>query len=135
MRYLILISLLFYSSAWAVPATLNWDWPTLYCDGTAIDQNNWIRAEVIYSLSPLPMPSDDLGDCADPPDPDGPPEATSIPITTPVTSIDIEVELNVTYYARIRVCYDTASNCSSWGGEKVFSISGTIPNPPILLEF
>lgn len=134
MKYLLLLILLATSSVFAAPKEFTWSWPTLYCNGSPIFQDNWVSAELIYSTETMPMPSDTNGPCDPVADPPGPVGSTSIAITTPITSLIVELTPNITYYARMRVCYDAVDNCSSWGGEAVF-IMGNTPNPPILMEF
>lgn len=133
MKYLLLL-LLVTSNVFAASKEFTWNWPTLYCDGTNINPNTWISAELVYNTEPMPMPSDTDGPCGTIVDPAGPAGSISVDIATPVTSLVIDLTPNITYYARIRVCYDTVDNCSSWSGESVFTMGNT-PNPPILMEF
>lgn len=124
MRYLyaLLVVLLLSQSAFAKPHTLSWTWPTQDCDAESLIQSEWNRAEIIYDTEAMPMPSDAAGPCSGTPDPDGPPTATVVPLTNNQVSTTLNLQPGVTYYARIRVCYYFADNCSSWSNQTVFTV-------------
>jgi len=122
-RFVLLLALAFSAPAMAKPHTLSWDWPTQDCDAAALDQGQWVSAEIIYDTAPMPMPSDTGGPCGATPDPDGPPTATPVPIASPTpTEVTLNLQPGITYYARIRVCYNTATNCSNWSAELEFTV-------------
>lgn len=114
--------LLFSVSAFAKPHTLNWSWPTADCDAITLNPNDWVSGEIIYDVDPMPMPSDTGGPCSATNDPNGPSSSISVPITTPVTELELNLQPGVTYYARIRVCYVTTTNCSAWSTELEFVV-------------
>lgn len=126
MKFLSFLTALFLfalpATALAKPHTLSWNWPTQDCDAAALDQSQWMGAEIIVDTSPMPMPSDTEGACVAV-DPDAPASATSIPITVPSpTEVTLNLQPGVTYYARIRACYGLATNCSSWSSELEFTV-------------
>jgi hypothetical protein len=136
MRYIVAVFLLTLSvAACAKPQTLSWNWPTQDCDSVALDQAQWINAEIIYDTEPMPMPSDTAGPCSATPDPDGPATATSVPITaSQPTQVTLNLQPGITYFARIRVCYTVATNCSAWSAETQFTVPYGKPNRPIWLN-
>ena len=123
-RYILLVFvMLFSTTALAKPHVLSWSWPTQDCDAAELLLSDWNSAEIIYDVNPMPMPSDTDGPCAATGDPGGPTGSTSVVIPDSATT---EIELNLmpgmTYYARIRVCYFTATNCSAWSAELEFTV-------------
>lgn len=132
-RYILLVLLLSAGFAHAKPQELNWTWPTQDCDGATINQADWVSAEIIYDVSSMPMPSDTAGPCSATSDPDGPASSTSVP-TTNATTITLNLQPGVQYFARIRVCYNTPTNCSNWSTEAVFVVPYGKPGPPIWIN-
>ncbi|NIT57449.1 MAG: hypothetical protein GWN00_14820, partial [Aliifodinibius sp.] len=77
---------------------------------------------------------DDYGTCGSIIDPSPVAEAITIPITTPSALLAIQVDYNTTYYIRVRVCYKTEFNCSSWSTERILTIGDSIPDNPTFLN-
>lgn len=122
-KWWLLILCLFAAPVMAKPHTLSWSWPTQDCDAAALDQTQWVSAEIIYDTATMPMPSDTGGPCGTTADPDGPPTATPVPITSPTpTEVTLNLQPGITYFARIRVCYNTPTNCSNWSAELEFTV-------------
>jgi len=132
-KLFILLICLFPIVACAKPQTLSWSWPTTSCDGEALAMADWNRAELAYDVNPMPMPSDSGDGCASV-DPDAPAAATVVPITTPVTSVELNLMPGMTYYARIRVCYYGPTVCSSWSSQHQFVVPYGKPNKAIWIN-
>jgi hypothetical protein len=116
------------SPAEAKPHQLSWDWPVDNCDGTALDAADMIESELIYSTSPMPMPSDTDGPCAATPDPDAPSSATVVPIPLSDNIVTLNLQPGQQYYARIRVSAYINSNWSAWSGQVAFTVPYGRPN-------
>lgn len=117
-----LCSFAFASIAEAKPHTLSWDWPVSDCDGTEIVLTDLLESELIYSLEPMPMPSDTEGQCAGPDD-DAPAGALSVPIpVTPDAVITLNLRPGETYYARIKVSAFISGNWSVWSEQLEFTV-------------
>lgn len=129
----LLLTVALASTALAKPQDLSWTWPTTDCDGAPLSQADWVSGEIIYDVSPMPMPSDAGGPCTGTPDPDGPVSSTSV-ATTSATTITLNLQPGVTYYARIRTCYNTPTNCSNWSAEVSFVVPYGKPGAPIWLN-
>jgi hypothetical protein len=60
--------------------------------------------------------------------------AAVTPVTIPDTSITLNLQPGITYYARIRVCAYTADNCSAWASEVSFVVPYGRPGQPIWIN-
>lgn len=118
----------------AKPHQLLWTWPTSYCPdpgqptGDPLAVEDLATSELIYSTEPIPMPSDTDGPCAPAGDPGPPASATVVPVSVPSTSITLNLQPGVTYYARIRVSAPTPDNWSSWSAQATFTVPYGRPN-------
>ena len=136
--YLVLCAILFGgfllgTYAQAKPQDLSWQWPTSNCDAEPMVQADLRQAEIAVSEAPMPMPSDTNGDCAEPNDPDAPATATVTPVDVNVTSITLNLQPGITYYARMRVSAYQDGNWSAWSDEIQFVVPFGKPGPPIFL--
>lgn len=129
MRYilsalLMIAALLLYSpDVDAKPQIITWTMPTTDCDGAALAQSDLIEFEIIYSTSPMPMPSDTTGPCDPTADPEAPAGAITVPVPVTETSKILNLQPGQTYYFRGRVSAYIDGNWASWTPE----ISKTIP--------
>lgn len=120
--------------AFAKPHQLTWVWPVEYCPepgqtaGDPLSTSDLVESELVYSLSPMPMPSDSAGPCSATADPDAPAGAISVPITIPDTAVTLNLQPGTTYYARIRVAAPIAGNWSSWSNQVQFTVPYGRPN-------
>lgn len=116
----------------AKPQIIGWQWPTTDCDGGAIVQAELIESELIYSGSPIPMPSDIEGPCSNVVDPNAPVDASVVAIDPANTSTILNLQPGQTYYARIRVSAFVVGNWSSWSVEHQFTVPYGRPNRVII---
>ncbi len=101
----------------AKPHQLTWEWPTEDCDGNPLSSADFIEAELIYSLTPMPMTSDTEGTCSVNRDADPPAGALTVPVPLSDTSIILNLQPGQTYYVRIRVSAYVNNNWSSWSNQ------------------
>ena len=136
MRKAIFIVLAMFASscAFAKPQALSWTWPTSDCDGTAMVVTDLLASEVAVDTAPMPMPSDSAGPCSGTPDPDAPASAMVTPVNMPDTTITLNLQPGVTYYARIRVSAYVAGNWSSWSSQVSFQVPYGKPGAPVWLN-
>jgi hypothetical protein len=126
---IVVLSLLLASGAVvAKPHMLTWEWPTTDCDGDALAATDLFESELIYSLSPMPMPSDSGGACTETGDPDAPAGALTVPIPVVDTAVTLNVQPGETYYARIRVSSFVDGNWSVWSDQVTFTVPYGKPN-------
>lgn len=134
MKRLCAVLLLFCSvAAYAKPQDLSWSWPANDCDGAALAVTDLVEAEIAVDTSPMPMPSDTAGPCDVTPDPDAPTTAAVTPVPMPDTSITLNLQPGVTYYARIRVSAGVAGNWSAWSSQISFQVPHGKPGQPVWL--
>lgn len=83
--------------------TIEWQWPTLNCDGSSIAVEEIDQAEVYIDDAPIPSASEADGDpCSSPVD--VPPELAQVQsVTTPETSVTVDLPRGATYFIRMRV--------------------------------
>lgn len=122
------------SVAYAKPQVLSWNWPTTDCDGETLVVTDLIASEIAVDTSPMPMPSDTDGACAATGDPDAPASATVTSVPMPDTSITLNLQPGVTYYARIRVSAYIDGNWSVWSDQVSFQVPYGKPGQPIWLN-
>lgn len=122
------------TEAEAKPHQLSWTWPTDNCDGTALDPGDLMESELIYSLSPMPMPSDTDGACEPTGDPGPPAGALTVPIPITDNVVQLNLQPGQTYYARIRVSAYNSTNWSVWSGQVQFTVPYGRPNRVILSD-
>ena len=119
-------------AAQAKPQIVSWTWPTTDCDGLVMTSDDLIASDLIYSTTPMPMPSDIDGPCAVTPDPDAPASAISVSVPIADTSVILNLKPGETYFARIRVIAYVAGNSSAWSAQKQFTIPYGRPDRVIL---
>ena len=107
----------------AKPQIITWEIPTTDCDGVPLAQGDFVEFELIYSTSPMPMPSDSAGPCDATPDPEAPSGALTVSVPVTETSKVLNMQPGETYFFRARVSAYVNGNWSSWTAE----ISKTIP--------
>ena len=107
----------------AKPQIVSWTMPTSDCDGVALAQADLIEFELIYSTTPMPMPSDTAGPCDATPDPEAPAGAITVPVPVTETSTILNLHPGQTYYFRARISAYIDGNWSAWATE----ISKTVP--------
>ena len=122
------------TGAMAKPQVLSWNWPTTDCDGAPLVVTDLLTSEIAVDVVPMDMPSDTAGPCSATADPDAPATATVTPVTMPDTSITLNLNPGVTYYARIRVSAYQAGNWSSWSTQVSFQVPYGKPGAPIWLN-
>ncbi|MBW2663724.1 MAG: fibronectin type III domain-containing protein [Deltaproteobacteria bacterium] len=98
------------------------------CEGAALAESDLVESELIYSQSPMPMPSDADGVCAPDADPDAPPGSLSVAIPVTDTAVILNLQPGQTYFARIRVSALIAGNWSSWSNQVQFTVPYGKPN-------
>lgn len=130
----LLVGLAMSQAAFAKPQTLNWNWPTTDCDGEPLVVADLLTSEVAVDTAPMDMPSDTAGPCAETGDPDAPDTATVTLVNMPDTSITLNLQPGITYYARIRVSAYQAGNWSSWSAQISFQVPYGRPGPPIWIN-
>lgn len=128
------ILMLAYGAANAKPQTLSWNWPTSDCDGATMVITDLLASEIAVDTAPMPMPSDAEGPCGSTPDPDAPATATVTSVTMPDTSITLNLQPGITYYARIRVSAYVSGNWSSWSTQATFQVPYGKPGAPIWIN-
>ncbi len=130
--FVTLILLLSTSMCFAKPQILTWEWPVDDCDGEILAQADFIESELIYSLSPMPMPSDTSGPCSANTDPGPPVGALTVPVPITDNSVILNLQPGQTYFARIRGSAYVAGNWSSWSAEHQFTVPYGRPNKFII---
>lgn len=135
MRFLLLLLMLVAGSAVAKPQILQWNWPTTDCDNAPLAVTDFRVSELAIDTAPMDMPSDAAGKC-DPTttDPDAPATATVYDVPIPDTSITVNLNPGVVYYARIRVSAYIDGNWSSWSEQVSFQVPYGKPGPPIWIN-
>ena len=131
---LMLLGLMLSAPAMAKPQQLSWNWPTTDCDGATMVVTDLLASEIAVDTSPMPMPSDTAGPCSATGDPDAPATATVTPVNMPDTSITLNLQPGITYYARIRVSAYVAGNWSSWSSQVSFQVPYGKPGPPVWIN-
>lgn len=129
MKKLLFVLLLIPGLALAKQQEFTWTWPTQDCDADAIAVADIVSSTLIIDTSPMPMPSDTAGPCSGSDDPGAPVTAIEVPISVPDTSVFVNLQPGVTYYARINVCTFTATNCSVWSTQTQFIVAYGKPRP------
>lgn len=122
------------SVACAKPQVLSWNWPTTDCDGVTLAVTDLVASEVAVDTAPMDMPSDTAGACSGADDPAAPATATVTDVPMPDTSITLNLQPGVTYYARIRVSAYVAGNWSVWSSQVSFQVPYGKPGPPVWLN-
>ncbi len=112
----------------AKPHMLTFEMPTSDCEGGAVTAADLIEAELIYSFTTMPMPSDTDGPCAQVRDPDAPAGSLSVPVPVTDTSVVLNLQPGQQYYARMKVSAFVAGNWSSWSLQAVFTVPYGRPN-------
>ena len=128
MKYIIVILILFAGVAEAKPQQLSWQHPTDDCDGSALSASDFVEQELIYSQTPMPMPSDSDGPCAPTVDPDGPAGSLSVAVPITDTSVILNLQPGQTYFARSRISSFVSGNWSSWSNQVQFTVPYGRPN-------
>jgi hypothetical protein len=131
---ILMLGLMFSATAMAKPQELSWNWPTTDCDGAALAVADLFASEIAVDTAPMDMPSDTAGPCTATADPDAPATAMVTPVTMPNTSITLNLQPGITYYARIRVSSFVAGNWSSWSTQISFQVPYGKPGQPIWLN-
>lgn len=124
----ILIMTMLCSCAFAKPHQLTWAQPVTDCDGETLTQANFLEQELIYSLTPMPMPSDADGPCAVVADPEAPAGSLSVAVPATDESTVLNLQPGQTYYARIRISAYVNGNWSSWSNQAQFTVPYGRPN-------
>ena len=131
---IIVAGLLVAADVFAKPQDLSWNWPTVNCDGEAMSLSDLVVGEVAVDTSPMVMPSDTAGPCSGTDDPAAPVTAIVAPVTPDQTTVTVNLQPGVTYYARIRVSAYIDGNWSSWSQEKAFIVPYGKPGQPIWIN-
>lgn len=93
-----------FSPAHATEVTLEWSWPTNYCDSTdTVDVADIDALEIYGDTSPIPAASDTAGDPCNSPTDVPPAIAPIATIVTTETQVTVDLEQGQTYYFRARV--------------------------------
>ncbi len=110
--------------AQATEVTLEWSWPTDYCDSAApVDPADIDALEIYGDTSPIPAASDAAGDPCNSPTDVPPAIAPVATVVTTDTSVVVDLPAGVTYYFRARVQVN-----GEWSNLSV-ELQRTIPFP------
>ena len=126
-RLLLLIPLLLMSmAAHATDVTMQWTWPTTYCDGQPLPAADLQQAEIYVSTSTIPRVATSCGSG----DVDVPPSGAIIAsVPTSDTSTVIDLTCGQTYYFVIRV--QASGAWSNFSGEATKVVGCGRPDVPI----
>lgn len=132
---LILIATLLPLSALAADVTLTWSWPDSYCPasgqtiGDPLDISDIASAEIYIATAPIPRVP---GACG--PESDVPPSGAIIQqVTTPDTSVTVDLVCGSTYYFVMRL-KDVNDQWSNFSGEAMRVVDCGRPGIPIIIS-
>lgn len=128
-KWLCVALLLVTAPAFAADVTLTWNWPTQYCDGEALPLTDISAAEIYIAEAPIPrVPSACNGEA------DVPPSGAIIQqVTTPDTSVTIELPCGKTYYFVMRNQV-TSGEWSNFSTEAMRTLECARPGVPIIIS-
>lgn len=115
--------------AFAADVTLTWQWPIQYCDGDELPLTDVTAAEIYVSENPIPRVA---GACGT--EQDVPPSGAIIQqVTTPDTSVTIDLTCGRTYYFVMRLQV-TSGEWSNFSGEAMRNLECARPDIPIIIS-
>lgn len=127
---LLAITLMYASDATAETVTVEWSWPTQYCNSEPLPVTDLQQAEIYISEATIPR----VATACDAADVDVPPAGAIIAaVPTSDTTIDIDLTCGKTYFfvMRIQVASGVWSNFS---GETTRDLDCGRPNIPIIVR-
>ena len=119
----------------AADVTLTWAWPTEYCPqpgqtvGDPLNINDIAAAEIYVATAPIPKVPGDCGSETDTP----PSGAIIQQVTTPDTSVNIDLMCGATYHFVMRV-QDVNGEWSNFSTEAMRIVDCGRPGVPIIIS-
>ena len=119
--------------AHSTEVTLEWSWPTNYCDSTdTVDPADIEAAEIYGDTSPIPAASDAAGDPCNSPVDVPPAIAPIATIVTTDTQVVVDLPQGTTYYFRMRV--QVNGEWSNLSVQAVEDIPYAQPGVPVIIR-
>jgi len=133
MRYLLALLLFCPLLASAANVTLTWEWPTEYCavapdPAEPLPLGDIQQAEIYISQTPIPRVPGACGPESDTP----PPSAIIANVSTPNTTVDIDLACGATYHFVMRVQANGA--WSNFSAEAMRVVDCGRPDIPIIIS-